>query len=138
MVEEKDAARCDIRVNVIDWTRKSVPNRQYETLQRRYEACGTVGSIGGVIVVRAGPEAKAACQKQVRAQMNEAGHNVKGHDRTMEIVMTPREGASQRKLETVKVVGPGGSVSRTQEEMAVLQEAAGSMLAKLFTTGVCD
>ena len=139
MSTQSDSVSCSIRVNVIDWTRKNVPNPQYEALEQRYGACGTMGAIGGVLVLRSSPEAKAACQKQVRAQMTEAGRYLKGHSLTMEAVMTPKDGAIESKLDTVDVVVPSGAAaSRTEEEMAVMQKAAGSMLTKLFETGVCD
>jgi hypothetical protein len=136
---QNNTARCDIRLNVIDWTRANLPNPEYEALQKQYDSCGTVGSIGGIIAVQRGPEAKRACQQQVRAKMTEAGRYLKGHHLTLEAVMTPRDGAVESALETVTVAMPSGAtVSRTEEEMQVMQKAAGSVLTKLFETGVCD
>ena len=133
------ATRCGIRVNVLDWARNNVPNPEYEALQQQYNSCGTVGSIGGILVVKTGPEAKRACQQQVRAKMNEVGRYLKGHHITMEAIMTPTDGPIESKLETVDVVLPPAAVtSRTEEEMLVMQKSAGTMLTNLFETGVCD
>ena len=139
MATQNAGARCGIRLNVIDWTRANLPNPEYEALQQQYNSCGTVGSIGGIISVQRSPEAKRACQQQTRAKMTAAGRYLKGHHLTLEAVMTPRAGAVESSLETVTVaMPPGTTVSRTEEEMEVLQKAAGPMLAKLFETGVCD
>jgi hypothetical protein len=132
-------ARCSIRVNVIDWTRANLPNPDYETLQKQYDSCGVAGTLGGVIAVKRSPEAKRACQQQVRTRMSEVGRYLKGHHLTIEAVIMPRDGTVESSLETVTVAMPAGSsVSRTEEEMQVMQKAAGGMLAKLFETGVCD
>lgn len=131
-------ARCSIRVNVIDWARENVSNPEYAALEQRYTSCGTLG-IGGMLVVRSSPEAKASCQKQVRAKMTEVGRYQKGHRLTMESVVTPRTGSVASKLETVTVVLPKAAApSRTEEELAVLQRAAGSMLEGMFAAGACD
>lgn len=132
-------ARCDIRVNVIDWSKGNVANPEYDALQQQYNSCGTVGSIGGILVVKRGPEAKRACQQQVRAKMAEVGRYLNGHHLTMEVVMTPQRGAIASALETVDVVVPrAAATSRTEEEMVVMQKAAGSVLTKLFETGACE
>ena len=136
---ENAAARCGIRVNVLDWARGNVPNPEYDALQNQYNSCGTVGSLAGIVVVQRSPEAKRACQQQVRAKMTAVGRYLKGHHITMEAVMTPKDGPVESKLDTVDVIlPPRAAASRTEEEMEVMQEAAGSMLKKLFETGVCD
>jgi hypothetical protein len=124
---------------VIDWSKGNVPNPEYEALQQQYNSCGTVGSIGGILVVQRGPEAKRACQQQVRAKMTEVGRYLTDHNLTMEVVMTPRQGAIASELDTISVVAPpAASASRTEQEMVVMQKAAGSVLTKLFETGACD
>lgn len=136
---QSKTARCEIRVNVVDWSKGNVANPEYAALQQKYDSCGTAGSIGGILVVQRGPEAKRACQQQVRARMTEVGRHLKGHHLTMEALLTPRDGAVEIALETVDViVPPAAAASRTEEEMVVMQKAAGSVLTKLFETGACD
>jgi hypothetical protein len=130
---------CGIRVNVLDWAKKRLPNPDYESLQQQYDSCGTLNVLGQFVVLKAGPEARRACQKKVRAKMNEVGRYLQGHHITIEAIMTPSDGPIESKLETVDIVLPPAAVtSRTEEEMRVMQKSAGTMLTSLFETGVCD
>lgn len=133
------AARCQIRVNVIEWARSQVPNPEYDALQRRYDSCGVMGGIAGVIVLKASPERKAACQKQVRAEMAQAGRTRQGHALTMEVTMKSQSGRTETKLDTVNYVMPSGPKrSRAEEESMVLQGTVGPVMEKMFVSGVCD
>jgi hypothetical protein len=126
-------------VNIIEWARSQVPNPEYDALQRRYDSCGVMGGIAGVVVLKASPERKAACQKQVRAEMTQAGRTLQGHALTMEVTMKSQSGSTETKLDTVNYVMPSGPKrSRAEEESMVLQGTVGPVMEKMFVTGVCD
>lgn len=121
------AARCDLRVEVLDWQRKQGPNPQYATVENQLKMCGKNGWVWEQMC-SAGRKNASTTPKTVPV-----------HTLMLNVEMTPAGAATLSKLASGDLIPPPGlGASGSQVELAVLQSGVASVAEDLFKAGGCN
>ncbi len=121
------AARCDLRVEVLDWQRKQGPNPQYATVENQLKMCGKNGWVWEQMCATG------------RKNASTTPKTVLVHTVMLNVEMTPAGGATLAKLASGDLIPPPGlGTSGAQVELAVLQSAVASVANDLFKAGGCN
>jgi len=126
-------ARCKLRGEIIDWSRRNEPNPEFAAAQARVAGCRTN------LLFRNSKTLIKYCEQSAREAMAKTSRALQLHTVQLKLELVPRAGAPVSKLNTVELrIDPKQTTSRADADLAVVQAAFGATAQELFGTGVCN